>query len=80
MADISIRTNLIMNIHVPIETQERFKCLEFRGKPFNYKGRKMISARHKSTGFKFFYSFEEDFCWMISNDWSVPEWRLPEIK
>lgn len=68
-----------MNVHIPIEIQEKFACLEFRGKPFDYKGRKMIRARHKSLESTFYYSFDEDFAWLITNDKSIPEWILQKI-
>lgn len=66
-----------MNIHVTTEIQNKYKCLEFRGKPFNYKGRKMIRAKHITLDMTFFYSYSEDFAWMISGDIrSVPDWFM----
>jgi hypothetical protein len=65
-----------MNIHIPAEIQERFLCLEFRGKPFDAGGRKLIKCQHKTLGATFYYSFNEDFAWLITNDKSLPDWYL----
>jgi hypothetical protein len=52
-----------MNIHVPLDIQERFKSLEFRGTPFMIKNKKFIKAWHKCLNVNLYYCFEDDFAW-----------------
>lgn len=66
-----------MNIYVPIDVQQRFKCLEFKGKPFKYKNRTLIRAHHYSLNEGFYYSFEEDFAWFKNSD--IPEQLLSKV-
>lgn len=70
----------IMNIHVPAEIQNKYRCFNFKGKRFNYKGRTMIRAIHKTLESTFYYSFEEDFAWLMSGDInSVPDWFMVKM-
>jgi hypothetical protein len=69
-----------MNTYVNDEIREKFKCLEFRGKPFKFKGRTMIEAKHyRFENATFYFSFDEGFAWLITNDQSVPDWQLPKV-
>lgn len=53
-----------MNIHVPKNIQDKFKCLEFRGKPFIKKdGKKYIRAKHRTLYITLHYCFDDDFAW-----------------
>ena len=48
--------------------------MEFRGKSYEYKNRKVIKAINHTTNQHFTYSFEEDFFWF--RDCEMPEWRI----
>lgn len=59
-----------MNIHAPdAAIREQFRCLEWLGKRYQRKGedgvvRTYIRARHKATGQKVYYCFEENWGWL----------------
>ena len=53
-----------MNIHAPNkEIQERFKCLDWRGRRFKRKGKTYIRGKHRTTNQVFYFCFEEEFAW-----------------
>lgn len=63
-----------MNIHVPDNIRDKYPQMEFRGKPFDYKNRKVIKAVNHTINQHFTYSFEEDFFWF--RDCEIPDWYV----
>jgi hypothetical protein len=63
-----------MNVHVPDDIRQKYSNFEFRGKPFNLKGRTLIEAINHATEIKHYYSFEEDFLW--HSNCELPEWFI----
>lgn len=58
-----------MSIYVSDSIRERFKCLEFRGKPVKKKnGKTYIRALHRTLQVVMYYCFEDDFAWMTNGD------------
>lgn len=58
-----------MNVHVSNEIKERFRCLDFRGKPVKKaNGKTYIQALHRTLGTTCYYCFEEDFAWFTNGD------------
>ena len=39
--------------------------------------RTVIKAYNHATGMRFYYSFEEDFFWIV--DMGIPDWKLPKL-
>jgi hypothetical protein len=68
-----------MNPNIPFEIQEKFKCLEFRGRPFKQNNKTLVECMHKTLGVTFHYAFEDDFAWMGYVE-QIPEKPLPYIK
>lgn len=68
-----------MNIHVSAEIQEKYKCLEFRGKPFRLKNKTLIQCQHRTLGSTLHYCFEDDFAWFGYIE-QIPEQQLPYCK
>jgi len=62
------------NIHVSDEIRKKYPQMEFRGKSYEYKNRKVIRSINHTTNQQFIYSFEEDFFWF--RDCEIPEWRI----
>ena len=66
-----------MNIHVPEEIRVKYPNIEFRGKTRMMNNRTVIKAYNHATGMRFYYSFEEDFFWIV--DMGIPDWKLPKL-
>jgi hypothetical protein len=67
-----------MNIHVSEEIKKKYPGMEFRGKPHERSGRIVIEAHMPSQDLSYWYSFEEDFFWLMSS--GIPDYKLPKVK
>jgi len=63
-----------MNSYVPQEIIEKYPHMEFRGKPFTIKNRKVIRADNPATNLPYYYSFDEDFFWFRTME--IPDWKI----
>ena len=61
-----------MNSHVPLDIQNKYPNINFKGKPRIIKNRKVIKAVNPTTGMNFYYSFDEDFFWLTNC--GIPDW------
>lgn len=53
-----------MNVYVNQDIKDKFKSLDFRGKPFKKKdGKTYIRAKHRVLHVTMHYCFEDDFCY-----------------
>ena len=68
-----------MNPDVPTDIQEFFKCLEFIGKPFKYKGRDVCKAWHLRLERNVYFSLTENFGWLIDFGGDMPDELLKKI-
>ena len=58
-----------MNIYVSEDVKHRFRCLDFRGKPFKEKnGKTYVRAYHRTLYVTMYYCFEDDFAWLTDGD------------
>jgi len=49
-----------MNIHVPKSHNTKFHDWDFRGKPFDRKGRRWLRAKSRTFYYTWFYCFDTD--------------------
>lgn len=63
-----------MNIHVPLEIHKKYPNFTFRGKRFVRNNRTLIKAYHIGLGRMFYYSFDEDFFWLVNCE--IPQWKV----
>ena len=65
-----------MNSYFSQEIIEKYPHMEFRGKPFTIKDRKVIRAANPATNIGYYYSFEEDFFWFRRAE--MPDWKITQ--